>query len=77
MLANIIDKWKSKTKIKRHCSEQTGRESHSTLIHMSIAAPLDLLTFGRYNFAAIENNLESTVREGNAQNLHPYTPHIL
>ena len=37
------------------CIER-GREGESvcTLIHISMTAPLDLLTFGRYNFAAIQ-----------------------
>lgn len=30
------------------------RGTGGTLIHISMTAPLDLLTFGRYNFAAID-----------------------
>lgn len=63
------------SKIMPETDREENKQVDSTLIHISITAPPDLLTFGRYNFAAKESSLEATLREGNAQKSHHYISH--
>lgn len=46
-----------------------GEVNFGTLIHMSMTAPLDLLTLGKYSFAAISKQTLSGLTEEHEQTI--------